>query len=69
MARIATTPLEIQLLAALKQIARYQSIASLRRTARGVGLTPDEHVEMAYENVIQTAHNAVRGVRTKEPTQ
>lgn len=49
---------------ALKTIANYQSPESLRRYAeKDYGCNADEAIEMAYENVIQTAKNAIRGMR------
>lgn len=60
---IARTDLELKLLAALQRISRYQSVDRLRRDAHHVGLHPAEHVEMAYENVLEEAKRAVKGVR------
>ena len=51
---------------ALKRIANYTPPAQMRRDnerGRGYGLDADEEIEMAYENVIQEAKNAIRGKR------
>lgn len=49
---------------ALKRIASYQSPERLRRSAeKQYGLTPEESIEMAYENVIEEARRAVKGKR------
>lgn len=49
---------------ALKSIARkYQKPKQLRQTAESVGLTYEEHLEMAYENVQGIADAAIRGRR------
>lgn len=48
----------------LKAIARnYQTPAQLRRGAHGIGLTPEEHIEYAYENIQTLAANAIRNKR------
>lgn len=58
------TDLEVRLYAALKRISKYQTPASLRRfSSRDVGLDGDEAIEMAYENVIDEAKWAIRGIR------
>ena len=45
---------------ALKRITKYQSLESLRRHAeKDYGLEAGEAIEMAYENVIQEAKNAL----------
>lgn len=60
------TPLEIKLFSALKRIAAYQTPAYLRRHAeRDWGCDADEAIEMAYENVIAEAKQAIKGVRIK----
>ena len=60
------TTLEIRLHAALKRIASYQSPDSLRRhSERDYGCDPEEAIEMAYENVINEAKAAIKGVRIK----
>lgn len=51
---------------ALKRIASYTPPDRMRRDnerGRGYGLDADEEIEMAYENVIQEAKNAIRGKR------
>lgn len=49
---------------ALKRIARgYQTIEQLRRSADQVGLSPGEHIEMAYENIQWEAERAIKGKR------
>jgi hypothetical protein len=64
---IADTKLERQLYAALKRIAGYQSPASLHRYAeRDYVVGGSEAIEMAYENVIQEAKNALKGVRLRK---
>ena len=61
-----STPLELRLHAALKRIASYDPPERLaRRSEKDYGLSPEEAIEMAYENVIQEAKNAIKGVRTK----
>jgi hypothetical protein len=66
----ARTPLEIRLLVALKRITAYQTPDRLRRNAdKQYGLSGEEAIEMAYENMQQEARNAIRGVRLKrKPT-
>jgi len=54
---------------ALKVIARkYQTPEQLRRSAHSVGLTPEEHIEMAYENIQGVAERAIRGRRRPKDT-
>ena len=49
---------------ALKRITLYYSVDQLRQCCqREYGLEFEEGLEMAYENVIQEAHNALRGRR------
>lgn len=49
---------------ALKAITRkYQTPDQLRRSASKIGLTPEEHIEMAYENIQALAAAAIRGKR------
>lgn len=61
---VARTPLERKLLEALKRISQYDHPDKLRkRSERDYGLDAGEAIEMAYENVIAEAKNAVRGVR------
>lgn len=42
---------------------KYQTLQQLRRNAAKVGLTPEEHIDMAYENIQVLATNAIRGHR------
>ena len=61
---------EQRLYDALKRITRYQSPDHLRRTAeRKYGLDGDEALEMAYENVLNEARSAIKGLRRPEPPQ
>ncbi len=49
---------------ALKRITQYQSVEWLRRNAeRQYGLSPSEALEMAYENVLCEAKDAIRARR------
>lgn len=61
---------EARLYDALKRITAYLDPEKLRKVAeRKYGLEPEEAIEMAYENVLQEAKNAIRGMRRpKEPT-
>lgn len=55
---------EQKLYDALKRIGSYTPPEKLRRTSeRTYGLEGDEAIEMAYENVIQEAKNALRGMK------
>jgi hypothetical protein len=55
---------EQRLFDALKTITRYSSPDELRRTAeKRYGLDGEEAIEMAYENVLQTARDAIKGMR------
>ena len=55
---------EQKLLTALKRISLYDSPEKLRRRAeKDYGLTPHEAIEMAYENVLAEAKEALRGMR------
>jgi len=64
------TPLELKLHAALKRIAAYDHPDRLaRRAEKDYGLLPEEAIEMAYENVIMEAKNAIKGVRVKPPKE
>lgn len=55
---------EQKLYDALKRISSYTPPEKLRRTSeRDYGLEGDEAIEMAYENVIQEAKNALRGMK------
>jgi hypothetical protein len=58
------TNLELRLYTALKLITCYDTPARLRKRAgRDYGLSGDEAIEYAYENVLQEAKNALKGVR------
>jgi hypothetical protein len=58
------TDLEIRLYTALKRITCYDTPSKLRRRAeRDYGLSGDEAIEYAYENVLQEARNGIKGVR------
>lgn len=49
---------------ALKRITKYATPDQLRREARGAyGLDSGEAIEMAYENVIEEAKRAVKGMK------
>lgn len=49
---------------ALRRIRSYDSVERLRRRAeKDYGLSPNEAIEMAYENVKAEAENAIRGKR------
>ena len=59
-----------QLYDALKRIAAYSPPENLRKhSGRVYGLDGDEAIEMAYENVIQEAKNAIRGMRRPTVTK
>ena len=48
----------------LKTITQYDAPERLRKRAeRDYGLTGDEAIEMAYENVLQSARWAIKGKR------
>lgn len=55
---------EQKLFDALKRTTQYDSPAKLRRTGeRTYGLPADEVIEMAYENVLDEARQALKGMR------
>lgn len=55
--------------AALKEIASYMTTAQLRRESeRRYGLSYEEGLEMAYENVVGTAKHALKGYRKPRKT-
>ena len=55
---------EQRLFDALKRITKYMDSETLHLTAeKKYGLSGDEAVEMAYENVRMEAVNAIRGMR------
>lgn len=56
-----------QLYDALKRITAYMPPSKLRKKAEKLyGLEGDEAIEMAYENVLDEARIAIRGVRRPE---
>lgn len=63
-----STPLEIKLFDALKRITRYSDPDQLRKRAEKLyGLSFEEAIEYAYDNVREEAAQAVKGVRIKRP--
>lgn len=55
---------ELQYFVALKRIASYLDPEKLRKQSDKLyGLGPDEAVEMAYENVLYEARDAIKGKR------
>jgi hypothetical protein len=55
---------ELQYFDALKRITKYQSVEKLRRDSeKDWGLSFEEALEYAYENVIAEAHREVKGKR------
>ncbi len=48
---------------ALKLIASYDPPERVKKDAESFGLGESEAVEMAYENLIQEAKSAIRGMR------
>ncbi len=58
------TDLEMRLFSALKRIACYQSPDYMERHAeRDWGCSADEAIPMAYENVLEEANRAIKGIR------
>lgn len=61
------TTREQKLYDALKRITLYDQPERIRKLAASrsgyMGLDADEAIEMAYENVIQEARSALRGIR------
>jgi hypothetical protein len=58
---------EQRLFDSLKRISRYESRERLRRSSeKSYGLDYVEALEMAYENVLLEAKNAIRGMRRPE---
>ena len=54
---------------ALKRITAYQSPDRLRKSAeKQYGLEGDEAIEYAYENVLEEAKLAIKGIRRPAPT-
>lgn len=63
---IVTTPLERRLYNALRRIKAYDSPERLRRHCdKDFGLTFDEAIEFAYDNVREEARQALMGVRER----
>lgn len=61
-----STPLEIKLFDALKRIASYETPERLHRNAdRAYGIDGAEAIEYAYENVLEEAKRATKGVRIR----
>lgn len=59
-----STTREQKLYDALKRITQYDPPTKLRRRAeRDYGLSADEVIEMAYENVLEEARAAIRGMK------
>jgi hypothetical protein len=59
---------ELKLYDALKRITMYQSPSQLRKSAeKQYGLSAEEVIEMAYENVLIEAKNAIKGMRRPLP--
>ncbi len=49
---------------ALRRITQYDSVERLRKRAeKDYGLSPEEAIEMAYENVKAEAEQAIKGKR------
>lgn len=62
------TPLEMALFDALKRITKYDSASRLlKHGERDWGCSGNEALEMAYENIQQTAKIAIKGVRLPKP--
>jgi hypothetical protein len=51
---------------ALREITQYQTPEKLKKDSRNDwGLDYEESLEMAYENIQQTAKDAIKGIRIK----
>jgi hypothetical protein len=60
---------EQRLYDALKRITAYHSPDELRRVSqRKYGLDGDDAIEMAYENVLEEARHAIKGMRRPLPS-
>lgn len=60
----SATSREQRLYDALKRITAYMAPDKLTNVAeKKYGLSPDEAIWMAYENVLQEAANAIKGMR------
>lgn len=54
----------LKMFMALKRISKYQTLDNLRRESeKDYGLSYEEVLEMAYDNVIQEAKSAIKGAR------
>lgn len=54
----------VRLYSALKTITKYQTPGQISRNSwKDWGCAPSEAVEYAYENIQQTAKNAIKGIR------
>ena len=63
-----STDLERKLYAALKRISSYDAPEKLKRRAqKEYGLSEEEAIEFAYENVIEEARSALKGIRRPKP--
>ena len=66
---ICKTDLEIRLYNALRRIARdYETAERLLRHGE-VGLSGEETLQYAYENIQSEAKHAIKGVRVARPAQ
>jgi len=56
----------LKMYSALSHIAKFDSPERLRRhSEKDYGVSYEEALEMAYENVLQVAKNAIKGLRIK----
>ena len=61
------TDLEVRLFEALKRITRYETPERLRKHGEvAYGISGDECVDMAYENILEEAKRGIRGVRPRK---
>jgi hypothetical protein len=59
---------EQRLFDALKRITKYRSPERIRgRYAESVGLSDEEAIEYAYDNVLEEAKRAIKGMRRPAP--
>jgi hypothetical protein len=66
--RKTNTPLELRLFDALIRIASYDPPGRLHQSSRReFGIDGAEAIEMAYENVIEKAKRATKGLRIGRP--
>lgn len=62
--RRVSTPLELKLFDALVRISSYERPHRLhQRAPRDFEMSGDEAIEIAYENIIEEARSALKGVR------